>query len=88
MATCCDCQQIVKVREGLSDKPENLGLNGTGWLTRHKDCAWKAQVKRHFVYRETHHHAPDPFDDGFDNWVFSGGMTESEFFGGDVGDRG
>lgn len=27
-------------------------------------------------------------DDDFENWQWCGGLTESEFFGGDVGDKG
>jgi len=87
-ATCCDCNQLVWTREGLSDKPENLGLKGEGWLTRHKGCSWKERIRRPVMYSTAHScSTPDPFDDGFDNWCWSGGATEYEFLG-DVGDKG
>ena len=90
-AFCVDCGRTVPVGDGLSEKKETLGLAGAGWLTKHRLCSF-TPVRRVRLGGQYRRHEPelvttydDEYDDGFGGTM---GMTESEFFGGDVGDKG
>lgn len=94
-ATCCACGKVVGVGEGLTEKRSTLGFSGDGWLTRHQQCVFMAprpaprwQWQKDLAPEQVVCH-DDPWDPG--NPHYGGtyyGMTESEFFGGDVGDKG
>lgn len=79
-ATCIDCGELVQPGHGLSEKKIKLNLTGSGWATRHKHC----------TFTENRRPKPAPkiipfYDDYYDTLEES--MTESDFFGGDIGDK-
>lgn len=92
---CCGCGKPVNVGEGLSEKRSTLGLPGDGWLTKHNLCAFqvpkpqgRGQWRRDLSPEQVCTY-DDPWDPGNPNYGgLYHGMTESEFFGGDVGDKG
>jgi hypothetical protein len=91
-AKCCDCGATVPVGQGLSDKKSNLGFAGNSWITRHRrGCEWVAAPVQKMVGASVgggyFHGAGFAHDDGFNHWMEFGDMTESEFFGGDIGDK-
>ena len=83
---CIDCGCTVAVGQGLSERRETLNLPGSGWVTRHDRCSFVPKrslpPRNHWLYAST-----PPYDD-YDDYCNTMGMTESEFFGGDVGDKG
>ena len=86
VATCVDCRKEVPANAGFCEKRSVLNLPGDGWATRHRDCTFTPKPRRTLWRR------PEPEQvevmDSFWHDNVTMGMTESEFFGGDVGDKG
>lgn len=80
-AFCVDWGRRVPAGDGLTEKKETLGLAGSGWLTKHRGCTFTP------VRRPIEQPRPSPVFDEWDEYQFTMGMTESEFFGGDIGDK-
>jgi len=88
---CVDCGRNVPVGQGLSEKKSTLGMAGPGWLTRHRACSFKP-TRPPPTLSQYRPHRPGivtafggTYDDEYGDPT---GMTESEFFGGDIGDKG
>lgn len=86
-AYCSGCGREVPVLEGLSEKKETLGIPGDGWLTKHMQCDFVPPKPVRTIPWRRHETELTPIYDEFDEFNITMGMTESEFFGGDLGDK-
>ena len=87
-AHCVCCHKIVPAGEGFCEKKSVLNQPGDGWATRHRNCTFTPMPQRRVsLWRRPE---PDRIEimDSFWHDNVTMGMTESEFFGGDVGDKG
>jgi len=87
---CTDCGRDVREGDGLSEKREVLNLPGDGWVTKHRQCSFTpARPATRAMAAPYRRHQPEltPIYDDWDEFNITGGMTESEFFGGSLGDN-
>jgi hypothetical protein len=79
---CVDCGKLVKEGEGLSEKREALSLQGSGWVTKHRQCGFVSPLPAKPRTPPKSNWCAPIHDDFYE---FE--MTESEFFGGSLGDN-
>jgi len=89
-AFCTDCGRDVPEGEGLSEKRDTLNLPGSGWVTKHRQCSFtpaRSAVRAMSAPHRRHEPELTPVYDDWDEFNITMGMTESEFFGGSLGDN-